>query len=257
VLVRGDAPAKDAQAGVAIAFLHVAEHLIVSAVFLDDVNHVLEHARFTGAFWHGPRSLAGPRRQSGLREQRITQIGQRGFRVFLQMMFRRDGNQRKRAAILVRIVSPSFALARTRLFHFGADAFEVGNTELFAARVKHNGAGKPAGRNQAEQFRFARFEPENSDGVLCAVANEERFARLVERQRIRLRAEQIARILPRANGFDDPVGARVNDAQRVTAGVGHDEPAPVRRQRKRTGAQAGHHFRFRILAFGFRVEVNH
>src|SRR5664280_1220040 len=36
VLVRRHAFAKDAQAGVAVAGLHVAEHLVITAVFLDD-----------------------------------------------------------------------------------------------------------------------------------------------------------------------------------------------------------------------------
>jgi hypothetical protein len=30
------------QAGIAIAFLHVTEHLVVSAILLDDVDHMLK-----------------------------------------------------------------------------------------------------------------------------------------------------------------------------------------------------------------------
>jgi hypothetical protein len=43
VMVRGDGGVWEIdEAGVTIALLHIAEHLIVGPVFLDDVNHVLE-----------------------------------------------------------------------------------------------------------------------------------------------------------------------------------------------------------------------
>ena len=110
-------------------------------------------------------------------------------------------------------------------------------------RVKRNRARKPADGNQAEQFGFARLELKNRDGVLRAVADEKFFARLVERQRVRLRAERIARILPRANRLHDFVRARVNHAQRVAARVGDDEKFSVRRKRQRARVQAGENFR--------------
>ena len=149
------------------------------------------------------------------------------------------------------------AESRSRFFHFCADVFDVRDINFLPRCVEGDGAGKPAGRDQAEQFRFAWFELENGDGVLRAVANKKVFARLVERQRIRLRAEQIARVLPRANRFDNLVLAGINDAQRVAAAVGHNEPTSIRRQRERAGVQAGHNFGFRISDFGFWVEVNH
>ena len=59
VFIRRDAFAKDAQIGVAVAVRHVAEHLVVGAVFLDDVNDMLKDAGFADAFRHGPRGLVG------------------------------------------------------------------------------------------------------------------------------------------------------------------------------------------------------
>ena len=116
----------------------------------------------------------------------------------------------------------------------------------FAPGIKRNRAGKPADGNQAQQFRFARFELENRDGVLRAVADKKCFARFVKRQRVWLRAEQIAGILPRANRFDDLVGARVNDAQRVVCRR-WPRPASVRSATTPARRRAGRS-RFRIGA---------
>ena len=51
VLVRSHLLAEDRQPRVAVAFLYISENLIVSAVFLDDVDDVLNRragAHFTG-----------------------------------------------------------------------------------------------------------------------------------------------------------------------------------------------------------------
>ncbi len=93
VLVRRDARAEGAEAGVAVAFLHVAENLVVRTVLLDDVNDVLEHARLADTFGNG---LGGPvfaRRQFRLRQQRITQVGQGGLRERRQLFRRRHGHK--------------------------------------------------------------------------------------------------------------------------------------------------------------------
>ena len=111
---------------------------------------------------------------------------------------------------------------------FRGDVLDVGHAKLAALGIKRNRAGEPADGNQPEQFGFARLELENGDGILRAIADEQFFARPVERQRIRLRAEQIARILPRAESFHHLVAARVNHAQRVGTRAGRDDPAAIR-----------------------------
>src|ERR1035441_5679839 len=93
--------------------------------------------------------------------------------------------------------------------------------------------------NETEPFCLAGLEAEESDGVLRAVANEQRLAGSIEGQRVGLRTEQICGILPCANRLDDLIRARVDDVQGVAAGVGHDEPAFVWRKRQRTGVKAG------------------
>ena len=57
VLVGRDAFAENAQIRVAVAGRHVAENLVVSSVFLDDINDVLEDAGFADAFGHGLRPV--------------------------------------------------------------------------------------------------------------------------------------------------------------------------------------------------------
>ena len=218
VLVRRHAPAKNAQVRVTISFAHVAENLVVTAVFLDDINDVLKHAWLTDTFGHRHDRLICARRQFCLRQERITQIGQSGLREFLQIIFRRNGNQRKRAGVLLCVEAVT---ARTQFcpFDFGADAFDVGDADFSVACVVCNAARKPAGGNQSKQLRFARLELENRNGILRSVADEKRFARFVEGQGIGLRAEQIRRILPRANCLHDFVRSRINDAQRPAGPV--------------------------------------
>src|SRR5688572_10742505 len=60
VLVRRDAFLEDAERRIAVTFLDVAEDLIVSTVFLDDIDNVLEHAWLIGALWHGTRRFIWP-----------------------------------------------------------------------------------------------------------------------------------------------------------------------------------------------------
>ena len=57
--------------------------------------------------------------------------------------------------------------------------------------------------------------------ILRSIADKERMAGFIKRQRVGLRAEQVARILPRANGLDDFVLARVNHTKGVAPGIGH------------------------------------
>ena len=71
VLVGGDLFAERTQIRVAIAGRYIAEHLVVSPVFLDDVNDVLEHARFTRPFRHRTWRLVGTRGQFSLRQQGV------------------------------------------------------------------------------------------------------------------------------------------------------------------------------------------
>jgi hypothetical protein len=55
VMVGRDVLAENAQLRVAVALLHVAEHLIIGPVLLDDIDDVLEHARLAMTQRNGSR----------------------------------------------------------------------------------------------------------------------------------------------------------------------------------------------------------
>ena len=76
VLVGRDALAENAQRWIAIAFAHIAQHLVIGAVLFDDINDVLKQAGFADALRHWPRRLASPGWQSGLFQQRIAHVQQ-------------------------------------------------------------------------------------------------------------------------------------------------------------------------------------
>ena len=77
VVVGRDLLAEDAERRVAVALGQIAEHLVVGAVLLDDVDDVLEDARFADALGHGPGRLVRARRQLGLLQQTVAQVAAR------------------------------------------------------------------------------------------------------------------------------------------------------------------------------------
>src|SRR5437764_10646680 len=76
VLVRRDGLIKRAQLRVSVAGFYISEDLVVGAVFLDNIDHVLEEAGFANTFRDGARRLTWARRQGGLGEQRKAHICQ-------------------------------------------------------------------------------------------------------------------------------------------------------------------------------------
>src|SRR5213082_2069523 len=71
VLIWGDSLAEDAKPGIAIALLHIAEHLIIGAVLFDDINDVLENRRLAGSFRHRLGRDALPRGQQRSFHRRV------------------------------------------------------------------------------------------------------------------------------------------------------------------------------------------
>ena len=74
VLVRRDPFAKDAQLRIAIPLRHVAQHLIVGAVFFDDVDDVPDQARLADPLGHRAGRLVRPRRQQGLADPLAAEV---------------------------------------------------------------------------------------------------------------------------------------------------------------------------------------
>ena len=104
--------------------MQVAEHLVVGAVLLDDINHVLEDARFAHALGDGPGRLARARRQSRFLHQAVAEIKQCRLGQARQFPRARHRHQRQRAEIQMRIVFDR--LTGLEVFG-GADAFDVGD----------------------------------------------------------------------------------------------------------------------------------
>src|SRR5207247_10954665 len=80
VLIGRDLFAKNAEGRIAIAAPLIAEHLIVGAVLLDNINDMLEEARFANSLRDGPRRLAGPRGQFDQSDSLVAEIAPYNFR---------------------------------------------------------------------------------------------------------------------------------------------------------------------------------
>jgi len=239
VLIGGDSLAKNAQRRVAVALRHIAQHLVVRAVFLDDIDHMPEDARLAHPLGHGPGRLVGARGAGGLAQQRITQIRQRHARMRRQLARRGDIHQRQGAAVLQAVVVGVFG--RVQAFGRG-HAFQVGHVEFFALRIRRHGAGKPAHRDQAQQPRVAGSQSKDRHGILGPVAGKETFAGAVKGQGVGLRAKQVPGVLTGAEGFHQLVALGVYHAERIAPGVGDHQQPPVGGKGHGAGMQAGQDF---------------
>ena len=94
VLVRGDIFAKHAEGCIAIALRHVPQHLVVGPILLDNMYNVPDKGGLAGELRYLARRLTGPGRQAGRRQQRITNVVQRGVRQPLELVRVRDRDQR-------------------------------------------------------------------------------------------------------------------------------------------------------------------
>ena len=66
VVIGGDVPRIDAQAGIAVALGHVPEHLVVGLVLFENIEHVLKDRWLTRVRRHRHGQLAGQGRLLGL-----------------------------------------------------------------------------------------------------------------------------------------------------------------------------------------------
>src|SRR5262245_29235628 len=78
VLIGRKAFAENAKRRIAVALSDIAEYLIVSPIFLNNVNNMFEHTWLADAFRHRARRSIRTRRQCRFLEERITHVGQSG-----------------------------------------------------------------------------------------------------------------------------------------------------------------------------------
>jgi len=226
VLVGRELFAEDAEAGVTVAFGHVAENLVVGAVFLDDVDDVLEHAGLAHALGNGPRGLVRARREQRFGEPWVTDVAQGGLGLHGELAPGGDGNERKRAEKVFGVEFGGFAGSEA----FGrADAAHVGDAEAPPPGIELKGGGEPADRDQAKDFRgiLGGGEFDDRHGVLGAVADVEPVSGRVESQGGGLGSEKVGGRLARPDFLHHPVRAGFDDTQRIAAGVGGDEKPAV------------------------------
>ena len=101
-------------------------------------------------------------------------------------------------------------------------AFDVGDVEAMAVGVVGEGAGEPADWEEAFEFGFfaVGLEVDDGDGVLGAVGDVEGFAVGREGEGVWRSSEEVGGVGFDPDSFDDLIGARVDHADVVAAGVG-------------------------------------
>ena len=150
VLIGREFLTKDTKRRIAVSFQHVAEHLIVRAVFFDDIDDVFDGAGFADAFRNGPGGLVCAR--FGEREFNAvaTIIFINSCGKFWQVALLRHRHERYRAEVMM-LIEAGLAFFLVALGRDGM-AFDVRNAKRFALRIKCNCSRKPPDRNQAQQF---------------------------------------------------------------------------------------------------------
>ena len=227
VMIRRHGARKEHQRRIAVALRDVAEHLIVRAVLLEDVDHVLERriAR--------PRAARVPsvRRGDARREPRE--------RVAARLATRARASRHRRAASSVySSVRPMLRIAVRRGLGIDPAAFAA-RDDRAASPTGEQRRRIPAGRefvrasrsvpDAAVTFDVAGDEIEHGDGVRVGFGDEEARAVRRERERVRRRAPSLGagrRRIERARDHASRLG--VDDRHVIGAARG-DEQATCRR----------------------------
>src|SRR4051794_19812631 len=103
VLIWSNARAEDTQRSITLALRQVSQYLVVGAIFLNDVNDVLDGAGFADAFGHRTRRLARANRREGFGEAVAAIVLINQSRQSRQVAFFRKRYERNRAKVRMRI----------------------------------------------------------------------------------------------------------------------------------------------------------
>ena len=233
VMVGRDVFAEETQLTLAIPLRHVAEHLIVSAVLLDDVDAVFDRARVADFPRDGAaREICRGGAQAGVRpagKGARGPLGELGFKCVADWeVDGRDGALEETADVFHDaaddLLSGHWAVA----VGLGDGAFSIGDEEAFAVGREADAGGIPADRDEAEAARLApHAEIEDGDGVDVGVGDKEALLVGGERERVR-------RVAGRRVGGErgDERLARqarggVEHGDRVAVGIGDEEATAV------------------------------
>lgn len=235
------------QVRITVALRQRAQHLIVSPVFLDDVEHVLEQRRLAQLLRDRHRlrmltlllMLAAP--PAFLCELEPVVVLQHLLGVGLQ--FAISGERDDRGAAHVRVHVLAGLVGRRIRADLGirperADALVVGDDQTLVHVVGDDAARVPAGRDQALELRGAEpvvVQLIHGNGVVAPEAHDQMIV-AHERDAVRGAAKQCARERLDVDGLHDLVALRVDDRHGVAVRVCYEQAAAVEQERGRLQA---------------------
>ena len=236
---------KHHQPRIAIALLHVAKNLIVSAVLLDDVEDVLEQRRLAVAYGHRDRPGVGARPVQAGQAMGQAVVGMHRGRVPGQRNGIGHLEDRDRAEMIVRVLS---LFQRPRLGQRTVP-LDVGHEQSFAIRRHDDAAGIPAGRNQSLDRALLRqswpwrvecpgTQADDSHAIVGAVGHVQGAAVGAQSQGIATAAKRQTRLRPAGNCFHYLVGPHIDNGDRVAGSVGDVGETSAATEGQATGVQA-------------------
>ncbi len=202
----------------------IAEKLVVSAVLLDDVNHVFKDRWLADVVGNGDGFFAGLRALPGAESFGDAGVGQRVCGVVGELVVRWDGDATDDA--LRPVYVPFVAVAA---IESGSESLHVRDVEPLV--VDGDRAGKPGGGNEAgDDAGGARLatESDDGDGVVPAIGDVESAPIAAQGEGVRLAAKRQRRIRANRDGVGDAQRFRVDHADRVGVGIGDVQRASIR-----------------------------
>src|SRR5262249_12975145 len=233
MLIRRRFLSEKAKARIAVAFFHIAQHLIVSAILLDHVDHVFD--RRGGADAKRDRGLLFRRARGFQHLVGVRRIVVDAARELGEFRLRRLVDQRDRAFKHAADVLRRTAFIRVWALRIGrrSHAFAVGDEDSFAVLTRSHRGRIPARRDEAFDFTIAAFgHVDDGDVVVVGVRYVERLFVGRERDGVGRAADGRLRMQRGRDRFDlfHLLGRDYRD--RVAVGVGDVKDTAVARQLK-------------------------
>src|SRR5215475_9443632 len=233
MLVRRHLFAENAEARIAGALFHIAQHLIVSAILLDHVDHVFDRRGVADAEWD--RGLLFRRARGFQHLVGVRRIGVDAARELGEFRYGRQVDQRDRAFKHAADVLRRTPFIRVWALRIGrrSHAFAVGDEDSFAV-LTHSHRGRiPADQNEAFDFTITAFgHVDDGDVIVVGVRYVERLFIGRERDGVGRAADGRLRMERGRDRFDlfHLLGRDYGD--RVAVGVGDVKRLTVARQLK-------------------------
>ena len=224
MLIGGKFFAEDTERWIAIAGRNIAEHLIVSPIFFNDIDYVLDLARLADALGDHALGLMRTGRLEGEINLIPVIIGPDGSGEGAKVLGLGNWDERQGAVVLVGIELRG-ARGLTRAAR--PVALDIGDVDGLSGSIKHDGSREPTDGNQSLPLGMSDIEPNDGQRVLGAVGDVQGFALGIKGQGIGRRSKDFGGTPLDADAFDDLVFARIDDAKGIAGGIGDDEIATL------------------------------